>query len=190
MTALELKLSKSKHLSQQSLNALLNLWSRVKTLKPKETLIDFSKQDTNLYFVVDGCVRLFITDSKGKETNIGFGYNSTFITSFQSFIDEKPSILCIESILESNLMSISKTNLMALINENKEIANWYRSLLESTLSGHIQRQVELLTLKPAERYDVFVKRSGYLINLIPQKLIASYLMMTPETLSRIRARIS
>lgn len=189
MTSLELKLSESKHLSKQSVDLLLKFWKKRKTLKPKKTLVDFHSQDSSLYFVVDGCVRLFVIDNQGEEINIGFGYSDTFITSFQSFIDEKPSLLSIETILESNLIYITKKDLTKLISENKEISNWYQSMLETTLSGHIRRQVELLILKPAERYEAFIKRSGHLINSIPLKLIASYLMMTPETLSRIRAKI-
>ncbi|WP_339810621.1 Crp/Fnr family transcriptional regulator [uncultured Imperialibacter sp.] len=190
MKPLELALSKSKHLSKQSIGLFSTFWTKSKTLKPRETLIDFDSHAPNLYFVVDGCVRLFIVDDLGDEINIGFGYRDSFITSFQSFIEEKPSMLSIEAVLETDLISISKKKLAQLTSENKEIANWYQSMLETTLSGHIQRQVELLTLKPAERYEVFIKRSGHLINALPLKLIASYLMMTPETLSRIRAKLS
>jgi hypothetical protein len=92
--------------------------------------------------------------------------------------------------MDTELVAIAKEDLMPLIRSNSEIALWYQSMLEITLSGHIQRQVELLTLKPYERYEVFIKRSGHLINRIPLKFIASYLMMKPETLSRIRAKIS
>lgn len=190
MASLELKLSESKHLSKQSVDLILKFWTKSKTLKPKKTVVDFNSQDTSLYFIVDGCVRLFIIDNQGEEINIGFGYSKTFITSFQSFIDEKPSMLSIETILATNLIYITKRDLTKLISENKEIANWYQSILEATLSGHIRRQVELLTLNPTERYEAFIKRSGHLINSIPLKQIASYLMMTPETLSRIRAKIS
>ena len=98
--------------------------------------------------------------------------------------------MSIESISETKVISISKNNISQLIAANKEIANWYQSMIENTLAGHIQRQIELLTLSPQERYAVFQKRSGQLISAIPLKHIASYLMMTPETLSRIRAKIS
>jgi CRP/FNR family transcriptional regulator, anaerobic regulatory protein len=190
MTSLALKLSESKLLSEESIDLLLKAWTKSKALKPKETLVDFSNTSNNLYFVEDGCVRLFIIDNQGEDINLGFGYTNTFITSFQSFIDEKPSMLSIKAILGTNLICISKAALTKLINDNKEIANWYQSMLEATLAGHIRRQVELLTLKPNERYEAFLKRSGHLINAIPLKHIASYLMMTPETLSRIRANIS
>ncbi len=190
MALLEKTLSKSKQLSLHSITELQNVWKKSRHLKPKEVLLDFNCLDTNLYFVADGCVRLFIVDNKGDETSLGFGYEGTLITSFQSFIEEKPSQLSIVGVLDTHLISISKIDLKRLINENTEISHWYQSVLEITLNGHIQRQIELLTLSPKDRYEVFEKRSRHLVNKIPLKLIASYLMMTPETLSRIRSKIS
>ena len=183
-------LSQTSILGKESVEILSGFWKKDKRLQSKEVLLNFKQQDSNLYFVKSGCVRLFVIDKNGEQINLGFGYENSLITCFQTFIEGKPSLISIEAILETELIAISKADLMQLIHSNSEIALWYQSMLEYTLTGHIQRQVELLTLKPYERYDVFVKRSGHLINRIPLKYIASYLMMKPETLSRIRARIS
>ena len=183
-------LSQTSILGKESVEILLEFWKKDKRLESKEVLLNFKQQDSNLYFVKSGCVRLFEIEKNGEQINLGFGYENSLITCFQTFIEGKPSLISIEAILETELIAISKADLMQLIHSNSEIALWYQSMLEYTLTGHIQRQVELLTLKPYERYDVFVKRSGHLINRIPLKYIASYLMMKPETLSRIRARIS
>ena len=183
-------LSQTSILGKESVEILSGFWKKDKRLQSKEVLLNFKQQDSNLYFVKSGCVRLFVIDKNGEQINLGFGYENSLITCFQTFIEGKPSLISIEAILETELIAIAKADLMQLIHSNSEIALWYQSMLEYTLTGHIQRQVELLTLKPYERYDVFVKRSGHLINRIPLKYIASYLMMKPETLSRIRARIS
>ncbi len=190
MTSLELKLSESKQLSEKSVGELLSIWKKRKSLKPKESLVNFHQKDSNLYFIISGCVRLFVISDKGEEKNLGFGYSNSFITCFQSFITGKPSLLNIEAILETEIICVSKEDINSLIDSNKEVSAWYQSMIELTLAGHIQRQIELLTLSPQERYEVFQKRSGHLINTIPLKLIASYLMMTPETMSRIRTKIS
>lgn len=190
MISLQHYLSQSTILDEYSVASLIQFWQKSKVLKSKETLLNFNQQDSNLYFVINGCVRLFVIDSKGEEINMGFGYKNSLITCFQTFISGKPSLISIEAILDTQLLCISKKDLTSLMAENSQIAKWYQSMLEITLSGHIQRQVELLTLKPDERYNVFMMRSGHLINTIPLKLIASYLMMKPETLSRIKAKIS
>ncbi|KQB44298.1 cAMP-binding protein [Flavobacterium daejeonense] len=183
-------LSQTPILTKESIALLLAFWKKEKLLHAKELLLNFKQQDFNLYFVKKGCVRLFVVDKNGEQINLGFGYENSLITCFQTFIEGKPSLISIESIVDTELVAIAKEDLMPLIRSNPEIALWYQSMLELTLTGHIQRQVELLTLKPKERYDVFLKRSGHLLNRIPLKYIASYLMMKPETLSRIRARIS
>lgn len=183
-------LSENKILGTESAENLLRFWNRDKVLKSRELLLGFKQKDSNLYFVKKGCVRLFVIDKNGEQINLGFGYENSLITCFQTFIEGKPSLISIEAILDTELVAIAKEDLMPLIQSNSEIALWYQSMLEFTLTGHIQRQVELLTLKPKERYDVFIKRSGHLLNSIPLKYIASYLMMKPETLSRIRAKIS
>lgn len=183
-------LSENKILGMESVKVLLSFWNQDKVLKTKELLLGFKQKDSNLYFVKKGCVRLFVIDKNGEQINMGFGYENSLITCFQTFIEGTPSLISIEAILETELVAIAKSDLMPLIQCNSEIALWYQSMLEFTLTGHIQRQVELLTLKPQERYAVFIKRSGHLINKIPLKYIASYLMMKPETLSRIRAKIS
>lgn len=183
-------LTQSKILGPDAIDALLIVWQKNKSIKSRQLLLDFNQHDDNLYFVKNGCVRLFVIDKNGEQVNMGFGYENSLITCFQTFIEGKPSLLSIEAILDTQLVAISKDDLVQLIHSNTEIALWYQSMLEVTLSGHIQRQVELLTLKPQERYEVFINRSGHLINRIPLKLIASYLMMKPETLSRIRAKIS
>ncbi|HMS66841.1 MAG TPA: Crp/Fnr family transcriptional regulator [Saprospiraceae bacterium] len=190
MEKLEKKLSENKILSKHSIIELLDVWQKTKVLKAKESLISLNQKDINLYFIKSGCVRLFVFDNEGNDKNLGFGYENTFITSFQSFLENKPSLLSIEAVLETEVYYISKNDLMNLVVSNAEITRWYQHMIECTLSGHIQRQVELLTLSPQERYEVFKNRSGHLLNVIPLKLIASYLMMTPETLSRIRAKIS
>ena len=183
-------LSHNSKLSAESIQDLLKHWNKERVLLTKEILLNFKQQDSNLYFIKEGCVRLFVIDNNGEQINMGFGYENALITCFQTFIEGKPSLISIESIVETKLVAIAKSDLIQLIHSNSEIALWYQSMLEITLTGHIQRQVELLTLKPKERYDVFIKRSGHLINRIPLKYIASYLMMKPETLSRIRAKIS
>lgn len=190
MNDLEKALAKTSDLSQGSLAAITGLWQKRRTLKSREVLVDLHHLDTNLYFVEEGCLRLYVIDEKGDEKNIGFGYAGSFITNFQSYVSGEASQVIIEAALPTVVVAISKKEILGLVQSNFEISHWYQYLLEKTLSGHIQRQIELLTLPPKERYLIFQKRSGHLINSIPLKMIASYLMMTPETISRIRSDIS
>jgi CRP-like cAMP-binding protein len=178
------------NLVSTAVELMYTAWSKKRVLKAREILMNFDQIDTHLYFIESGCVRLYVISPEGEEVCLGFSYSGTFITCFQTFIHEIPSQQCIEAVLDCELLAIPKTDFFKLVNENKAIEEWYRNSLENILTGHIQRQIELLTLNPQKRYEAFLKRSGHLVNSIPLKYIASYLMMKPETLSRIRAKIS
>jgi len=178
-------------LQESSVKLLLSKWNETKEINRNEFLLQQNKKECYLHYIEEGIVRLFTNQNEeGIEANLGFAYSSSLITSFSSFIEETPSKLGIQAITKSKIRSISKNDLFQLVQQHTEISSWYQKVLEGTLSGHINRQIELLTLSPQQRYLLFIKRSGQLVNSIPLKHIASYLRMTPETLSRIRSKIS
>jgi CRP-like cAMP-binding protein len=183
-------LSASGILGEGSIDLLLSKWNDSQAFKSNELILSTHQKAHYLYFVNRGSLRLFLVNKKEEDITIGFGYKNSIITSFDSFIDESPSLLSIAAIEDVELIKLSKKNLEHCIESDHTIATWYQSVLEKTISGHIKRQTELLMLSPKERYEVFLKRSGHLINSVPLKHIASYLGMKPETLSRVRNKIS
>jgi CRP-like cAMP-binding protein len=82
---------------------------------------------------------------------------------------------------------MSKDNLMKLVNESQESLQQYTALLESLITQQIDREVDLLITSPTVRLTRVLQRSPNLFQEVPLKYIASYLRMTPETLSRIRS---
>ncbi len=141
--------------------------------------------ERNLYFVEAGAIRAFML-TEFEELTIRFGYKGSFINSLSSFITAKPSEFYIEAIRKSTLKIISKENLVKLINESKESLQEYILLMEALVTQQIDREIDLLTVSPSERLIRVLQRSPHLFQEIPLKYIASYLRMTPETLSRIR----
>ena len=180
---------KNSNLSQESITIICDSWSKEIIIKKKDYLLRRDQKENYLYFIISGCIALVI-ESENKNSVLGFGYDNSIITSFISFSTETPSELSLLGVSESKVLKISKTELNKLINSHPEIAKWYYTIIEKTLIGHLNRQVELTTLSPKERYKLFIERSGHLINSIPLKYISSYLNMTPETLSRVRTLIS
>lgn len=180
---------KNSNLSQESISIICNSWNNELIIKKKDYLLRQSQKENYLYFIISGCIALAI-ESENKKSVLGFGYHNSIITSFVSFSTANPSELSLFGVSDSKVLKISKTELNKLIISHPEIAKWYYSIIEKTLIGHLKRQVELITLSPKERYKLFIERSGHLVNSIPLKYISSYLNMTPETLSRVRASIS
>lgn len=162
-----------------------NLWDNKLELSRKEHLKVKGSIDTNLYFVVSGSLRIYVLD-EFEENIIRFGYKNNFIASLDSFITEKPSDLYIQAIKKTELKVIKKTTFMNLIESSEENTKIWHIMLGDLIFQQMERERDILTASPTERYKRVLARSPKLFQEIPNKYIASYLRMTPETLSRIK----
>lgn len=162
-----------------------NLWDNNIELNRKEHLKVKGTIDTNLYFVISGSLRTYVLD-EFEENIIRFGYKNNLIASLDSFINEKPSDLYIQALKKTKLKVIKKITFMNLIESSTENIKIWRILLEDLILQQMERERDILTYSPLERYKRVLKRSPQLFQEIPNKYIASYLRMTPETLSRIK----
>jgi len=156
-----------------------------KVIAKGEFLIREGEVEKYLYLVESGAIRVFYL-TEFEEMTIRFGYKGSMITSLSSFIKAKPSEFYIDALRKTTLKVISKENLMKLAYESLENLKQYTALLESLITQQIEREIDLLITSPTERLNRVLRRSPNLFQEIPLKYIASYLRMTPETLSRIR----
>ncbi len=150
-----------------------------------EFLIRKGETEKNLYFVESGAVRVFYL-TEFEEMTIRLGYKGSFVTSLSSFLNGTPSEFYIDAIRKTAIKVISKYELLNIANESPESPKQYIALLESLITQQVEREVDLLISSPDERLDRVLQRSPNLFREIPLKYIASYLIMKPETLSRIR----
>lgn len=162
-----------------------NLWNKELELNRNEYLSVKGSMDTNFYYVIHGSLRIFVID-EFEEHTIRFGYKNNFIAALDSFINEKPSDFYIQALKKTTLKVIKKTELMNFISSSPENIKMWQTLLESFVLQQMERERDILTTSPVERYNRVLKRSPQLFQEIPNKYIASYLRMTPETLSRIK----
>ncbi|MGH1387098.1 Crp/Fnr family transcriptional regulator [Kordia sp.] len=162
-----------------------NLWDKEIKLKRNEYLKVKGSIDTNIYLVKSGSLRIFVVDAYEEHT-IRFGYKNNLIAALDSFLNEKPSELYIQALKKTTLKVISKENYTNFITSSAENKKLWLSILESFVLQQMERERDILTSSPMERYTRVLKRSPQLFQEIPNKYIASYLRMTPETLSRIK----
>ena len=156
-----------------------------KIISKGEFLIREGDVEDSLYFVESGALRVFYL-TEFEEMTIRFGYKGSIITSLSSFIKGTPSEFYIDAIRKTTLKALPKEKLMNIVNESNESLRQYTVLLESLITQQIEREIDLLITSPHERLNRVLQRSPNLFQEIPLKYIASYLRMTPETLSRIR----
>jgi CRP-like cAMP-binding protein len=173
------------NLGEVELKELLLYWKQNVRLKRNDFLIQKGQTESSLFYVTDGRMRIYYPH-KDEEICVGFAYDHNLICSYPSFILNKPSDYYIQALSETNLVAISRRDFYSLFDKYVSIERAWRMLEEEALLGKIEREVEMLTFTPEERYNRLMERSPHIFQIIPRKYIASYLRMTPETLSRIR----
>ena len=159
-------------------------WEKSIILKRNDFLVSKNTINTNLYLVKEGSLRVFIEDEIEEHT-IRFGYKNSVITALDCFLTNRPTSFYIQAIKKCELKMISKFKFDAFINSKSEFQATWKTLLESFVYQQIEREIDLITYSPQKRFERVLQRSPQLFQEIPLKYIASYLRMTPETLSRI-----
>ncbi len=172
-------------LSDAAVAALLKKWSHSVQLKRNDFLVSKGQIETNLYYVMSGSMRIFYP-VKDEEICAGFAYDHNLICSYPSFIRQQPSDYAIQALTSTALKFIRRSDFYALFGDHHDVETAWRMLEEEALVGKIEREVEMLTFTPEERYKRLMDRSPHIFQIIPRKYIASYLRMSPETLSRIK----
>ncbi len=169
---------------EQLLAILEPHWQESITLKRNDYLVSQGEKNNNLYLVEEGSLRVFI-DDETEEHTIRFGYKNSIITALDTFLTDAPSSFYIQAIKKCKLKVISKSTYDKVINSSEENQELWKKMLEGFVYQQIEREIDLITYSPEKRFQRVFKRSPQVFQEIPQKYIASYLRMTPETLSRI-----
>jgi CRP-like cAMP-binding protein len=163
---------------------IVELSDKTITIERNEFLKVKGSIDTNIYYVESGSVRVFVMDNYEEQT-IRFGYKENLIVSLDSFLTGKPSDLFIQAIKKSVIKVITKTQFDTFL-EIERNRNLWTKILENLVVQQLEREMDILTNSPKERYERVLKRSPQLFQEIPNRHIANYLRMSAETLSRLK----
>ncbi|MBQ8135071.1 MAG: Crp/Fnr family transcriptional regulator [Clostridia bacterium] len=153
---------------------------------PKNTIIQhIGDEAITVGIVLDGLVRSYYIDNDGNDITRGFAVAGSMCMD-EGMMGYEEHLCMWETIEESTLMLFAVSKLKALINSNESLKSIWISLLEGGLRYKMYRENGFLVENATERYLHFRKMYPQLIGRIPQKHIATYLGITPESLSRIR----
>lgn len=137
-------------------------------------------------FVVLGCFRTYAIDASGVESTIQFSPERAFIGDITSAVTRQPTLYAVDAIERSTVLTIDLASFNRMLETFPEIARGYRLGLQRS-QGAQQRRIALsLSASAEERYADFVAHQPALASRVPQRMLASYLGIAPETLSRIR----
>lgn len=157
---------------------------------PRSALItEAGTVERYFYFIVEGVQAIYVINPKGQKVVLGFSYDNNFSGVYPSFLNKGASDYFLEALTPSKMMAISLDNFLSLYDRFPEFEKWGRLFHQHVILGRASREIELLTLPAKERYLQFMKRCPEELLQIPQKYLASYLNMKPETFSRLRAKV-
>ena len=162
-----------------------NLFTKELHLERNEYLSTSGTIDTDIYFIKEGSLKIYVIND-AEEQIIRFGYQNNIIASLDSFLSDRSSDFYIQAIKKSTVKVISKADFMAFLNSDSSYLKLWIAILEDMVLQQMEREKDLLITSPKERYERVLKRSPQLFQEIPNKHIANYLRMKPETLSRLK----
>jgi CRP-like cAMP-binding protein len=156
---------------------------------PRNTIITAAGVvERYLFLVLSGVQSLYLIDRRGELVILGFSYQGNFSGVFHSYLSQQPSDFFLEAHTDSLMLCIPLSAYQHLMDHYNDFNTWGRLFFQNMLIGRVTRETELLTLPAKERYDQFMARCPDELRTIPQKYLASYLNMTPETFSRMRRK--
>ncbi|MET4105155.1 Crp/Fnr family transcriptional regulator [Hymenobacter sp. UYP22] len=159
-------------------------------LRRKEDFVTQGRLAPELAMVVSGACRLLYTRPDGEERTTYFFFDNHLMGSYQSCLTGQPSQFSIQALAPTELLTFPYALLRQLFDQHPVYERFGRQLAEYLLLGTDARLAELLLLSPEQRYQALLhSHKTKILERIPQQYIASYLGITPVSLSRIRARL-
>jgi len=159
-----------------------------RTVKKNEILISKGDICRYTYFICKGAIRTYFITDDGQEATRYIALENQFITTIHSFISQSPTNEFIQATEETELLSISYTDFKKVISETSLARDLYIKQLEVAYMTNHWRLECFLKMGARERYAFLLKTNPALIQRLSNKIVASYLGITQESLSRLKAQ--
>ena len=161
-----------------------------RVIEKKSIFLKVNEIENQISFIESGIVRLFIPkDNPEKEITFGFSFKNQFISAYDSFLTQSPSVYQLQALTETTILSLTYDDLQSVY-KSTQIGNLIgRLTAEELFLIKSNREQNLLNLTAEQRYLKLFKERPELLESIPLKYISSYIGVTAQALSRIRKRL-
>ena len=139
-------------------------------------------------YIVKGAVRVFHLDEHGKEHTVSIGVEDYFFADFKSLINQEPATHFAEALEDSIIFQLRYEDIERLCAEIHGLAQYFRWLTEKAFANSRNRIISSIGKNSEARYLEYAEKYPHIVNRVPQYVIASYLGISAEFLSKIRAR--
>lgn len=162
--------------------------AHLKHIKKKELLDEPGKVSNYRNYVVHGAFRSYFIDHEGKEHTVQIAVDDWFVSDFYSYVTQTPAILYVEALENSTILQMHYDDIEPLCKEIHALSEYFRASTERAFAFSRNRALSNLSKTAEERYDEFLNRYPNIIDRVPQYIVASYLGMSAEFLSKIRTK--
>lgn len=170
---------------------LKTILSCFKPLTPKknEILVTHGQTSQRMFFVGKGCLRIFFINEEGQDATRYLAFENNFATGMVSFITTEPSLEFIQALEETELLYITRHDFHHLLEIIPSWEKFYRHYLEMAYVTNTNRLMSFITMDAKERYKQLLSQKPDVVQRLPNKMVASYLNISQETLSRLKSKI-
>lgn len=175
-------------LPEDDWNAFESLWKPFDA-KRKDIISAAGEFERYLYFVLDGVQRVYYLDDRDREATVVFTYAPSFGGVLDSMLLQQPSKYFYEALTPSIFLRTPYEDVARLMKERHSIESFVRIGLSQTLSGLMERLVELQCFSSEEKFRRLLQRSPHILQLVPHKYLANYLGIDPTNFSKFINKI-
>jgi CRP-like cAMP-binding protein len=175
-------------LPEEDWSFMAGIWTRT-TVRPKEIMTHAGDVERYLYFVEEGVQRVFYTDDQAREATIVFTYAPSFGGVLDSLLMQQPSRYFYETLTPSVFLRTPFAEMQRLMDARPAISAMVRQSLNVTLSGVLERLVELQCFSSEDKFKRLLQRSPHILQLVPHKYLANYLGIDATNFSKFMNRV-
>jgi len=161
-----------------------------RALRRNEVLIRQSEIERHGAFVVKGCLRSYVIDKKDKEHIIQFAPENWWISDQHSMLRGLPAAFSIDAVEDAEVLLFGPDFFPLLQTLGPAFQTFFHTLLQNSMAAMQRRLISTLSATAEERYVEFLQMYPTLVQRLPQRMIAAYLGITPESLSRVRKELA
>lgn len=161
-----------------------------KKLRKKRYLLQEGDVGRYTTFVEKGMLRTYTIDEKGNEPILQFSFEGWWVADLYSFLTDEPSNYNIEALEDCELLMITKPSWDLMLDKIPTLERYFRILVQNSLIATQRRLMGSISETAQEKYTKLINTFPGCLQRVPQHMIASYLGITPETLSRIRGQMA
>ena len=174
--------------SEAELQMILSHYKPLK-LKRNEVLLSEGEPSRRMFFVGKGCLRVYFVKEDGSEVTRRIVFENVFSTTLVAFITRQPSMEFTQAMEATSLLYIAREDFYSLLEVLPVWEKFYRQYLEYAYVNNTNRLMSFITLDAAEKYRQLLEENPEIVRRLPNRIVASYLNISPETLSRLKSKV-